>query len=320
MIFKNLSTQFYCIYLFLDGKIVVWPFERHEKRTKENYKLDVEASHEINNNLFQKSHGIKGECVLNQLRFYHPIISTNIDYMHSVLEGVVKRFFFIWFEDVDNPGSLKEYQNMINKRLFDIKPPSFIPSKPRSTKLWRLWHAHEFLFFLLYYSLPVFFKLMPHVFFLNLMKLVLCMQHLLRKNIVREDLDTIQSILNDFVAESESIYGKSVLLSGMHELLHLVECTKSFGPLNCVNLFQFEEINRKILRFVKGRDLISEEFLKTFSIYQALEHFRSNCVKNKKVADFLDEHCQFKNNIINYSKISRMNKKKKYTLIDSDDD
>jgi hypothetical protein len=43
------------------------------------------------------------------------------------------------------------------------------------------------------------------------------MQHLLRKNIVREDLDTIQSILNDFVAESESIYGKSVLLSGMHE-------------------------------------------------------------------------------------------------------
>lgn len=74
MIFTNLSTQFYCIYLFLDGKIVVWPFERHEKRTKENYKLDVEASHEINNNLFQKSHGIKGECVLNQLRFYHPVI------------------------------------------------------------------------------------------------------------------------------------------------------------------------------------------------------------------------------------------------------
>jgi hypothetical protein len=49
------------------------------------------------------------------------------------------------------------------------------------------------------------------------------------------------------------------MLSGVHELLHLVECTITFGPLNSFSLFPFEELNRKLLRFLHGYDLIGEE-------------------------------------------------------------
>ena len=41
-----------------------------------------------------------------------------------------------------------------------------------------------------------------------------------------------------------------------HELLHLVDCTIEFGTLNSINCFQFEELNRKLLTFTHGFDLI----------------------------------------------------------------
>jgi hypothetical protein len=43
------------------------------------------------------------------------------------------------------------------------------------------------------------------------------------------------------------------MLSGVHELLHLVECTIQFGHLNSINCFPFEEVNRKSLNFILDR-------------------------------------------------------------------
>jgi hypothetical protein len=60
------------------------------------------------------------------------------------------------------------------------------------------------------------------------------------------------------------------MLSGMHELLHLVDCTLDFGPLNSISLFTFEELNRKGVRLIKGKDLIGEEFIKLLSTAQCL--------------------------------------------------
>jgi len=40
---------------------------------------------------------VKGPSLFSQLRLYQPLESTNIDYMHTLLEGVVKRLFGIWF-------------------------------------------------------------------------------------------------------------------------------------------------------------------------------------------------------------------------------
>ncbi len=59
----------------------------------------------------------------------------------------------------------------------------------------------------------------------------------------------------------------------MHEILHLVDCTLAFGPVNCINSFQFEELNRKIIRLISGKDLIGDEFLKLFSVLQALTFY-----------------------------------------------
>ena len=62
------------------------------------------------------SRGIKGSTILSKLKYFkNPAASTNIDYMHSVVEGVVKRFFKLWFEEKEDKSlheknfSLKDF-------------------------------------------------------------------------------------------------------------------------------------------------------------------------------------------------------------------
>ena len=107
----------------------MWPTNQDKPtRTIENYEIDLQKSNQDTNSQYLNSHGIKGPSILSELSYYHPIMNTNIDYMHSILEGVTKRFFFVWFEDTDSNGSLKVYLDKINERLLNLRPPSFIPS------------------------------------------------------------------------------------------------------------------------------------------------------------------------------------------------
>ena len=210
-------------------------------RNKETYKEDCE----------NQNHGIKGIIGLSELRFFSPFNNTNIDYMHSVLEGVVKRFFRYWF-DIKCEQSIKTYTIEIDKRLLSIKPPHFIPINPRSIEQRAKWRANEYLTFLLYYSLPILNGILEPKYFLNLMELVVSMDRLLNRRIKRENLTIFNNIPISFVKEVQEIYPIDIMVLGMHELLHLVECTLALGPLNCINSFQFEELNRKILSLIFG--------------------------------------------------------------------
>ena len=217
--------------------------------------------------------------------------------MHSVLEGVVKRFFKLWFEEkvdkslnIENNYSLKHFVEEIDTRLLNIKIPSFIPVCPRSILEFHTWRANEFLAFVLFYMLPVFNGLMKPIFYTNITKFVVALEYLLNREMKRQNLEVVKQIFKLFVKEVEEIYPENIMLSGMHELLHLVDCTKRFGPLNLVNCFQFEELNRKIGNLIFGKDLIGDEFPLNFSILQALNNFCNNFTSSSKLKDFIDKH------------------------------
>jgi len=212
--------------------------------------------------------------------------------MHSILEGVVKRFFKFWFEvtvreEDQFDFSLKKHMNEIDSRLLNIRIPSFIPTTPRSIRDYKNWRAKEFLSFLIYYSLPIFYDLMDNKFLINLTKLVVATEFLLQKKILKSDLIYVKQILKAFVLEVEQIYPANIMLSGMHELLHIVVCTINFGPINFVNCFQYEEINRKIVKFINGYDLVGVEFVTNFSILQSLQMFINRLLAIKHLLNLL---------------------------------
>jgi len=272
-------------------------------RTDDNYEKNLKDA------IKSKSivNGIKGRCCLSVLKFFKPVSSTCIDYMHSLLEGVIKNFFKYWFcGEIGDPYSLKKYMQEIDRRISRITPPKFVPSTPRSIYTHNVWRAHEYLSFVIYYALPVFREIMNSSYYNNIKKLIVFMEIILSPSICIEDLSKAELIIFDFVEEVSQLYPATIMLSGLHELLHLVDCTLDFGPLNCLNCFQFEEMNRKLMRFLHGSDLIGEELIKIFSTAQILSNFSIN-VKNKDLKQFIQNKLVFKTS--NKKKLSITEKK-----------
>ena len=207
--------------------------------------------------------------------------------MHSLIEGDVRNFLKLWLESaISCKYSLKKYMQEIDNRLLKIKPPKFVPSTPRSIYSYKLWRAHEILAFILYYALPVFKEIMPLEYYKNIQKLIIFIENLLAPEINLLTLDKMEKLIFEFVEELETLYPHKIMLSGIHELLHLVDCVRDFGPLNGINLFQFEEDNRKLIRFIHGMDLIGEELIKLLSTAQNLVSF-ANRVQNLKLKKFI---------------------------------
>jgi hypothetical protein len=194
--------------LCLGGSTMVYQYEKLIFRTAKAYDLDLIAlkKKRIKDPKYSDVRGVKGECILSELEFFHPIINSNVDVMHSVFLGVVKTLFQYWFDHTDIQYSLKKNLKTIDSKLLKIKPPSFIPTSPRSIFDWRNWRAKVFLYFIMYYSLPVFYKIMPDKQFNHLTFLIISLEILLSKNIYENDLKKAEYCINKFVSLCDSIY------------------------------------------------------------------------------------------------------------------
>ena len=187
--------------------------------------------------------------------------------MHSLLEGVVKSMFYRWFDQEYSKMdcSLGHQMHQIDKRILDIRPSKKVPTAPRSIYTWKQLRADEYLSFIIYYSLPVFIDIMHEAnHFEHLVKLVVFTEIILSREIKISDLNYAEKLIFEFVKDFNIIYSDSSMLSGVHELLHLVDCKKYFGPLNLINLFPYEELNSICKGVMHGRDLIGEELIKMF--------------------------------------------------------
>jgi hypothetical protein len=189
---------------------------------------------------------------------------------------------------------MRKNMNLIDMRLIGIKPPKFVPTTPRSIYSWKTWRAHEYLSFLVYYSIPVFHDIMEASQLEHLIKLVIFVETILSREIHLRDLNSVQKIIESFVEDYCKFYSINSMLSGVHELFHLVDCTKNYGPLNNINCFPFEELNRKVVGTIHGRDLIGEEFIKLFSLIQSLSSTVSGFKRKSKLIDFIKKEMVFK--------------------------
>lgn len=118
-------------------------------RTIDNYEESLKNSKAQN-----PVNGIKGKSVLSSPKYFHSVKSTCIDYMHSVLEGVVKNFFKFWFcSEANAPYSMKKYMQEIDQRIVNIQPPKFVTQIPCSIYTHNLYTHKLTNIYLLYYIL-----------------------------------------------------------------------------------------------------------------------------------------------------------------------
>ncbi|CAF1104192.1 unnamed protein product [Brachionus calyciflorus] len=168
----------------------------------------------------------------------------------------------------DDKFSLKRHITKINDRVLKIRPMKSCQIALRPVSEWRNYKAKDFLIFMIYYAIP--------------------------REIDIVNLETARRMLINFVKKIDTLYNSFILKSSVHELLHFVNNTYSFSPVNVTGMFQFEELNRKIKILIKGNDLVGDEFIKLFSTAQVLENLTKDEID-------LDDKCQKK-----YSKIFKV--------------
>lgn len=214
-----------------------------------------------------------GRCILNDLKYFVPVINTAIDVMHSEYLGCFKNFFRYWFEfGSSKEYSMKRYLPQFNVRLKLIRPTQYVSQAPRNLEDFNLWRAHEFMNFFLYFAIPIFYKIMPDRYFKNILLLVIVFENILCKSIVKTKIPTLKQMLNKFLNELDELYDEHIFVSGIHELTHLIDGIVLFGHPNSLNLMQFEELNRTITRSIKGQDLVGDEYIRNVNLAKNLNY------------------------------------------------
>ena len=144
------------------------------------------------------------------------VVSMPIDYMHTVLEGVVRWLTNLWFNSVSHlkPYNLGRHTKSIDKLLQQQHPPSEFSRPPRSIKQHlHYWKASEFRNWLLYYSLPIVFNFLPPLYWHHYSLLVCSMHILLQTEVSREQIGLAEQMLTDF-------YQLLINFVDMHALPH----------------------------------------------------------------------------------------------------
>ena len=131
---------------------------------------------------------------------------------------------------------------------------------------------------------------MPDDLYNNLLKLVVFLEFILSRTIKFTSLNVLQTLIESYVSELSVLYKPSIMLSGTHELLHFIQITEDFGPVNFINCFVYEELNRKVSSMLHGFDLIGEEFIKLNSTLQYLGMYLKNSTSNNEIVNYAKEY------------------------------
>jgi len=254
------------------GYARVYPPTEGQKRTHDHV---IECGQRAIENDVDHVFGVKSVSplvLLNPSTGFDIVNSFPIDYMHCVLLGVTKQFLDLWFNSKyhDSPWYIGTSHKLVDQRLLTIKPPSDIPRIPRTVKVAQRWKAAECRSWLLFYSGPVLYKILPTKMLKHWLLLVTAIFCFLKDTVTENDLAAATSKITKFVQEIPTIYGLCQMSFNVHQLTHLPFSVKMYGPLWCTSAFSFEGHNQKLKRLCHGTNSIPSQIARQFNILQSI--------------------------------------------------
>ena len=119
--------------------------------------------------------------------------------------------------------------------------------------------AQELRSWLLFYSLPRLQRYLPSIYFQHLACLLEATHLLLGCNITKDDLIHAERLLSSFYDNFKDLYGEAVVGLNVHNLFHLQQCVRHWGPLWAGSCFGFESFNGEIMGLVHGTGNVAQQ-------------------------------------------------------------
>ncbi|KAK3107405.1 hypothetical protein FSP39_013796 [Pinctada imbricata] len=253
----------------------------------------TDASVEMNSRLAvdrnKVSVGIKGPSVLHAIPRFSLTKGTAIDYMHGALLGIVKKLMELWFH-----GKSYQMTYFIGHEITDIdcmlkkiKPPYVLKRLPRRIENnYQHWKASEMRSWLLYYSLPCISESsLPEVYIHHYACLVEAIYLLLGEDISESDLQRAERLLNSFYEHFAELYMDSAVGLNVHNLYHLVQCVRYWGPLWVYSCFGFD---KDVLEVVHGTGNVAMQILWCLKAQKELA-LKTKTLPDGKIKDFFKD-------------------------------
>lgn len=237
-----------------DGSTRVYPFDSvfvdGPKRNHNEFLQHGEEAFTISKSFY----GVKGPSWWGNISV-DIINGVAIDYMHSVLFGLVRRLLKLWFNPKFSSElfSISKLVALADKKLDSIKPPYYVHRHPRSIKEHSShWKASECRAWLFYFSVPVLFGLLKTEVFQHYLLLVEAIYILNLDSISNEQVLHCEELLIKYCCMYATIYGEKHMSANLHQLLHLHDNVKQMGPLWVYSCFSFESMNGKLVKLFHG--------------------------------------------------------------------
>ena len=169
------------------------------------------------------------------------------------------------------PWSVCSRMKEIEERYLKIGPPSCITRLPRSL-IANFGHlkASELRTFLLFYSIPCLYGILPEQYFQHYILLVEAIYLLLQDSISPNDIIKASALLKHFCIRIKELYAVRYETFNVHCLLHLTERVTDLGPLWTHSCFCFEDFNGELRSLFHGTQSIEEQIVLAISVQQKI--------------------------------------------------
>lgn len=234
-----------------------------------------------------------------------------IDYMHSTLLGVVKMLLTLWSDKSykGEPWSICSRMKEIDERYLKIAPPSCITRHPRSLMA-NFGHlkASELRTFLLFYSIPCLYGILPEQYFQHYILLVEAIYLLLQDSILPGDIAKASALLKHFCLRVKELYAARYETFNVHCLPHLTERVKDLGPLWTHSYCSFEDFNGELRSLFHGTQHIEEQIVLAISVQQKIPELVPLLENGSSSQEFYERLSRKRNLVYKKEKLSDDNK------------
>ncbi|XP_051157956.1 uncharacterized protein LOC127279572 [Leptopilina boulardi] len=266
-----------CIKYVLRKKI---PVKRDNEKTIAHMKKAVKLGKPVC--------GVKNSSQLINLQFFNFIKGCVFDSMHCI-PGVAKLFATVWFGNNAKSGIIPKSEiETIDKAMKTIKVPHQVCRLTRPFSERAFWKAREWENWVLFYSCPILQNILPDDLFRHWTLFVDAIYNLMKDEIATREIDRADSLLHEFVGQTQTLYCKACMTFNIHILLHLAQSVYDWGPLWAHNAFAFESGNGELLKVIHAAKGIHHQICRQISLKYCMLFLKENLYPNCsfKVKDY----------------------------------
>lgn len=228
-----------------------------------------------------------------------------IDPMHLIDLGITKKIL-MRLSLCKSVGHRPKIAS-INENLQNYSPcvPSEFQRKPRSLDLIHFWKATEFRQFILYTGIVALKDNVNDDIFYHFLTLHCAYRILSCPDLSVSQIDTAQILLNNFVENFAFVYGSDQISYNVHNMLHISDCVRQFGPADSFSAYKFENYMQGLKELIRKPSQILQQ------LYNRIEENNNKGLKkceskptSKQFSEFVldfekeaDSYCLLSSNI-----------------------